>query len=123
MLATSLLASALSFPPPLRSQAVHPDPLDAGAPSAAGQVASAPAQQQASPSGEEHQTEEMLTDSAEHDITLLKSRLVSRYDYKSQVGDTTANRLRLKGLWGFGSEGRIGLAVSMPVIDKEGPGS
>lgn len=65
----------------------------------------------------------MEADVAEHDITYLKSRLAFRYDYKSQAGDTTANRFRLQGLWGFGPQSRLGFSLIIPLIEKSVPGN
>ena len=92
-------------------------------PSAGQQQSSPPAQGQSSAPGQTNAATEMEANVAEHDITYLKSRLVFRYDYKSLIGDGDMNRFRLKGLWGFGPEGRLGLAVTVPVIDKEVPGN
>ena len=68
------------------------------------------------------QTTQMEEESAERDVTYIYSRLVYRYDYKSQVGDATANRVRLKGLYSFGPNNRLAFALTIPVVQKDVPG-
>ena len=70
------------------------------------------------PSALQQQTETMEEDVGEHDLTYLRSRVVFRYDYKSQAGDTAANRLRIKTLYAFGPHQRLGVSINAPVIHK-----
>ena len=88
--------------------------LGQGAPgSTPGKTAAAP----------DDQTTQMEEESAERDVTYINSRLVYRYDFKSQVGDATANRLRLKGLYSFGPKNRLAFALTIPVVQKDVPGN
>ena len=61
-------------------------------------------------------------DVAEHDITYLKSRLVFRYDYKSQVDGVSSQRARVKGLFAFGPRQRLGVQLNVPLLYKDVPG-
>lgn len=67
------------------------------------------------------QTAEMKQENAEKDITYLKSRLVYRYDYKSQEGDVFVNRFRVKALYGFGPNDRLAFTVLLPVSHVSTP--
>jgi hypothetical protein len=69
------------------------------------------------------QTTQMEEESAERDVTYITSRLVYRYDYKSQAKDVTANRIRLKGLYSFGPKNRLAFALTIPVVWKDVPGN
>ncbi|HEY3704608.1 MAG TPA: hypothetical protein VGL22_06065 [Terracidiphilus sp.] len=59
---------------------------------------------------------EMQQEAARSDVTYLRSYLVYRYDYKQQQRDVTANRFRLRGVYGFGPQKRLGVAVTVPFI-------
>ena len=124
----ALTATLFSISLPLLAQSAPADQTG----SAPGQQPDSSSTQQQSSSAPQPQASapaqgivqaEMEADSAEHDITYLKSRLVFRYDYKSLLGDGDLNRFRLKGLWGFGPQSRLGFAITIPVVDKQVPGN
>jgi hypothetical protein len=64
----------------------------------------------------------MQREAARADTTYLRSRLVYRYDYQQQEGDTTVNRFRLRGIYGFGPQKRLGLAITVPILYKNSAG-
>jgi hypothetical protein len=72
-------------------------------------------------------TEELEEESQEEDITYLTSRLVYRYDYKWQQGDSLSNRFRLKGIYAFGDFKiltplkRFDIAITIPVVRGDTP--
>ena len=94
---------------PLAAQSPPPDPSGA---SQSSQV----------PSTDQQQTQALEEGTAEHDITYLKSRLVFRYDYKSQEGGVGVNRLRIKSLFAFGPHQRLGVSINTPLLYKDVPG-
>jgi hypothetical protein len=67
---------------------------------------------------EEKQTEALEAEAGEHDLTYLNPRLVFRYDFRSQAGDTSTNRFRLKSLFSFGPHKRLAIAINIPVLHK-----
>ena len=76
---------------------------------------------------EEPETRAMQEESQEEDITYLTSRLVYRYDYKSQQRDSFFNRFRLRGIFAFGDFGasttlrRFDVSVTIPVVRRDTP--
>lgn len=95
---------------PLAAQS--PPPAPAGSTPAPPQV----------PSADQQQTHELEEEQAEHDISYLRSRVVFRYDYRSQEGDTSVNRLRIKSLFAFGPHQRLGVSINTPLLYKDVPG-
>ena len=81
-----------------------------------------PAPTQVQASGSDQESEEMQAESAEHEVAYLKSRVVFRYDYKSQEGDTSVSRLRIKSLFAFGPKQRLGVQINVPMLHKSVPG-
>jgi hypothetical protein len=69
----------------------------------------------------QEEKEIMKDETAGHDRTYLKSRIIFRYDYKSQVGDVFFNRFRLKCAHAFGQEKHVGVAMEIPVVFKDTP--
>ena len=106
-----LIAICWAFPHSIVAQSAPPAAEDAGWPQA-----------RSSPTVPEDEFTEIQSESAERDVTYLKSRLVYRYDYKSQVGDVFVNRFRLKSLFAFGPQKRLGVAITLPVVQKSTEG-
>lgn len=61
-------------------------------------------------------TTDIQQESAERDITYIRTRAIFQYDYKEQVDDVTTNRFRLKLQYGFGEDERFGVTVMTPLL-------
>ena len=57
----------------------------------------------------------------DRDPTYLRTRLVFRYDYRLFVADATANRLRLRVLYGFGPKQRYAVSFLEPLVETHTP--
>lgn len=66
-------------------------------------------------------TEIIQEEVGDRDQTYLRTRAVFRYDYKALDGPIEINRFRLKLLYGFGPNQRLGVSVSVPVEWKDTP--
>ena len=65
--------------------------------------------------------EELEEEVGDRDPTYLRTRLVFRYDYRLFIGDATANRLRLRVLYGFGPKQRFAVSFLQPLIQTDTP--
>jgi hypothetical protein len=65
--------------------------------------------------------EELEEEVGDRDPTYLRTRLVFRYDDRLFVGDATANRLRLRVLYGFGPKQRYAVSFLEPLIQTDTP--
>jgi hypothetical protein len=65
--------------------------------------------------------EELEEEVGDRDPTYLRTRMVFRYDYKRLIGPATANRLRLRALYGFGPKQRFAVSFLEPVIQTDTP--
>jgi len=86
--------------------------------------AQAPSQPSVTPptSDEElEEIEELEEEVGDRDPTYLRTRLVFRYDYRLFIGDATANRLRLRVLYGFGPKQRYAVSFLEPLIQTDTP--
>ena len=92
----------------LASQTAPPNPDPSQVPTQAG--------------ASEQESEEMQAESAEHEVAYVRSRVVFRYDYRPQEGDTSINRLRLKSTFAFGPRQRLGVQINVPLLYKNVPG-
>jgi hypothetical protein len=70
---------------------------------------------------EMEEIEELEEEVGDRDPTYLRTRLVFRYDYRLFVGDATANRLRLRVLYGFGPKQRFGVSFLEPAVQTDTP--
>ncbi len=71
----------------------------------------------------QQEMEVMEQEIGEHDISYIRSRLVFRYDYRPQVGDTNVSRFRLKSIFAFGPHQRLAISMNIPVMYKNLPGN
>jgi hypothetical protein len=95
--------------------------VSAAAQTAPSSAPQAPASRGVFTQEEEKEIEEMQAEAAEHDVAYVKSRLVFRYDWKSQAGETLANRGRLKAQYAFGPKKRLAIYAVVPILGKDKP--
>lgn len=93
-------------------------PTDRGPDASASQ---APAPTPTAPDQPADDTAAIQQEVGDRDATYLRTRVVFRYDYKDQTGDTTTNRFRLRVLYAFGPKQRLAMSVLVPVIQKNTP--
>jgi len=80
-----------------------------------------PLQAQPTPDTAAEEEAALQEEVGDRDLTYLRTRVVYRYDYKYQAGDTTTNRLRFKLLYAFGPHQRFGASVMVPILQKSKP--
>jgi hypothetical protein len=86
--------------------------------------AQAPSQPSVTPPTSDEELEEiedLEEEVGDRDPTYLRTRLVFRYDYRLFIGDATANRLRLRVLYGFGPKQRYAVSFLEPLIQTDTP--
>ena len=76
---------------------------------------------QGAPPASAQDTATLQEEVGDRDPTYLRTRVLFRYDYKAQDGDTSTNRLRFKMLYAFGPHQRFGVSILTPVVHKGTP--